>query len=229
MKIAILQSNYIPWKGYFDLINMVDIFVLYDEVQYTKNDWRNRNVIKTPQGTKWITIPCQKNSLHQKIDETRIAKKDWGKNHWEILKSNYSRAKYFKQYKDHFEEIYLTIESNLLSEINYTFIKQINKLLQINTKIIYSKTLNINGEKTDRLVKICEKLGADIYLSGPAAKSYLEEHEFKEKGIKVVWMDYSGYEEYVQLFPPFEHAVTILDLLFNTGPEAPKYMKSFKK
>ncbi|MBI9062177.1 MAG: WbqC family protein [Marinilabiliaceae bacterium] len=226
-KIAILQSNYIPWKGYFDMINMVDTFVIYDEVQYTKNDWRNRNIIKTKQGLQWLTIPCMQYSIDQTIDQTQINLTNWNKKHWQTIKTVYGKAPFFNQYKALFEELYLSCNSNALSEINYQFIKAITELLDINTKIIYSKDLNVTGEKSERLVKICQKLNTDIYLSGPAAKNYLNESLFSEKNIKVEWMDYSDYKAYSQMHPPFEHGVSILDLIFNTGAESFKYLKSF--
>ncbi|HIP48251.1 MAG TPA: hypothetical protein EYG92_04705, partial [Lutibacter sp.] len=128
-KIAILQSNYIPWKGYFDLINMVDEFILYDEVQYTKNDWRNRNKIQTKQGVQWLTIPVRQKELSQLIKDTKITDKKWGKKHWATIRQNYSKAKYFKEYKDIFEELYLNCEEQYLSQINYKFIVVINEIL----------------------------------------------------------------------------------------------------
>ena len=138
-KIAILQSNYIPWKGYFDLINMVDEFIFYDEVQYTKNDWRNRNKIKTPQGIQWLTIPVRQENLEQKIKDTKISDKKWNIKHWRTISQNYSKAKYFKDYKDIFEELYLTCDEEYLSEINYKFITTINEILGIKTKLRWSR------------------------------------------------------------------------------------------
>ncbi|ADD69534.1 WbqC-like family protein [Denitrovibrio acetiphilus DSM 12809] len=228
-KIAILQSNYIPWKGYFDLINMVDVFVIYDEMQYTRRDWRNRNKIKTAQGSQWLSIPVEvKGKYSQKIRETKIGDKSWAMKHWRSIVQNYAKSVYFKEYKDIFEDLYKNMEKeNYLSEINYTFIKVISEILGIDTKIIWSNDLNIIEGKTERLVDICEKLDGTTYLSGPSAQNYIDESLFLKAGITVEWMDYNGYPEYSQLYPPFEHGVTILDLIFNTGKEANKYMKSF--
>lgn len=227
-KVAILQSNYIPWKGYFDLINMVDEFILYDEVQYTKNDWRNRNKIKTPQGIQWLTIPVRQESLDQKIKDTKISDKKWNIKHWRTISQNYSKSKYFKDYKDIFEELYLTCDEEYLSQINYKFITTINEILEIKTKLSWSSEFELVDGQTEKLLGICKDCNADIYLSGPAAKDYFNEELAKQENIKVEWMDYSGYKEYEQLNPPFEHGVTILDLIFNKGDRAKEFMKSFR-
>ena len=227
-RIAILQSNYIPWKGYFDLINMVDEFIFYDEVQYTKNDWRNRNKIKTPQGIQWLTIPVRQESLDQKIKDTKISDKKWNIKHWRTISQNYSKSKYFKDYKDIFEELYLTCDEEYLSEINYKFITTINEILEIKTKLSWSSEFELVDGQTEKLLGICKDCNADIYLSGPAAKDYFNEELAKQENIKVEWMDYSGYKEYEQLNPPFEHGVTILDLIFNKGDRAKEFMKSFR-
>lgn len=228
-KIAILQSNYIPWKGYFDIINMVDEFVLYDDMQYTKRDWRNRNKIKTHNGLIWLTIPVEvKGKYFQKISETKVNEKDWAKKHWKTIIANYSKAKYFKEYRDVFEESYLSCDEEYLSKINYRFIKAINELLGIKTKIRWSMEFDLPEGKNEKLIAICKECNANIYLTGPAAKDYLDEELFRQEGIKVEWMDYSGYPEYKQLHPPFEHGVTVLDLIFNEGSEAPKFMKGFQ-
>jgi hypothetical protein len=227
-KIAILQSNYIPWKGYFDMINMVDEFVLYDCVQYTKNDWRNRNLIKTPNGVQWLTIPCRVESLHQRIDETKVSDKSWANKHLKSIIQNYSRAKYFKEYIDIFEALYKEMaDEEYLSNINYKFLTTINDILGIKTKISKCQDFTLIEGQTSRLVRLCQDTNADIYISGPAAKNYLDESLFEKAGIKVEWMDYSGYKEYNQLFGEFTHGVSIIDLIFNEGSNAAKYMKSF--
>jgi hypothetical protein len=225
-KIAILQSNYIPWKGYFDLINMVDEFILYDDMQYTKNDWRNRNRIKTPSGVQWLTIPVN-NSLGQVIKDTKIANSHWCKKHWLSLKHNYNQAKYFNQYENLFSELYLRNEDLFLSNINYKFIKAICDVLNIETKLSLSMEYTLVEGKTERLLDLCKQAQATEYISGPSAKEYLQEDMFSQEGIKLIYMDYSDYPEYEQLFPPFEHGVSIIDLLFNEGDNSTKYMKSF--
>jgi len=227
-KVAILQSNYIPWKGYFDLINMVDEFILYDDMQYTRRDWRNRNKIQTPQGLQWLTIPVDvKGKYYQKINETQISDKEWGKKHWTQLTHNYKKAPYFQKYQTIFKELYLNNDNRYLSQINYKFIVTINNILGITTTIRWSNEFNLIDGQTEKLLDICKKSNADIYLSGPAAKNYLDENLFRQENIKLEWMDYNGYKEYDQLYKPFEHGVTILDLIFNTGSNATKFMKSF--
>jgi len=228
-KIAILQSNYIPWKGYFDIINMVDEFILYDEVQYTKNDWRNRNKIKTSQGIQWLTIPVRQENLEQKIKDTKITDKKWNVKHWRTISQNYSKAKYFKDYKDVFEELYMGCDEEYLSQINYKFITTINEILGTTTKIRWSSEFELVDGQTEKLLAICKDCNADVYISGPAAKDYFDIELAKKENIKVEWMDYSGYKEYEQQHPPFEHGVSILDLIFNEGPNARKFMKSFKE
>lgn len=227
-RLAILQSNYIPWKGYFDMINMVDEFVLYDDMQYTKRDWRNRNKIKTSNGLIWLTIPVEvKGKYYQKINETIVSEKDWAKKHWQSIICNYSKAKYFKEYKAIFEEFYLNCEETYLSQINYSLIKIINEILGIKTKISWSSDYELIDGQTEKLLGICQQAGADVYLSGPAAKDYFDIELANKENIKVEWMDYSGYNEYNQLYPPFEHGVSIIDLIFNEGERAKEFLKSF--
>jgi hypothetical protein len=224
-KIAISQSNYIPWKGYFDLINRVDEFILYDDAQYTRRDWRNRNKIKTPIGLQWLTITVDISGKYfQKINETKISDKNWQVKHWRQIKQNYAKAKNFKKYKDIFEELYLSCKEEYLSEINHKFIIAINQILGIKTKIRFSSEFEIYGNKTEKLINICKQCNATIYISGPAAKSYFDEQLANKENIQVKWMNYENYKEYEQLHPPFEHGVTILDLILNT--DATKFVKS---
>jgi hypothetical protein len=227
-KVAIVQSNYIPWKGYFDLINMVDEFVLYDDMQYTRRDWRNRNYIKTPNGLEWLTIPVDvKGKYLQKIRETRVSEPGWAANHWKTLTHNYAKARHFPAYRALFEDLYLGSDEDLLSRINYRFIEAVCGQLGIRTRLSWSMDYELIEGKTERLVGLCKSAGATHYLSGPAARGYLEEDQFAREGIEVSYMDYSGYPPYTQLHGAFEHGVTVLDLLFNEGPDAPRFMKSF--
>lgn len=229
-KIAILQSNYIPWKGYFDIMGSVDEFIIYDEMQYTKNDWRNRNKIKTTNGLIWLTIPVKIEKLNQKINETKIADNKWHIKHKNSLQTNYGKATKFKECKDFIFNIYEQASRlDYISEINYTFLNEINKFLKISTKISFSTDYNIGDGKTERLINICKQSNSNIYLSGPSAKNYIDEALFTKNNINLEWFDYIGYKEYEQLYPPFEHGVSILDLIFNTGEDAYKYLKSTRK
>lgn len=227
-KVLITQSNYIPWKGYFDSINLVDVFVVYDDMQYTKRDWRNRNKIKTGQGTSWLSIPVNvKGKYHQKINETEVLDSSWSRNHWKTICQHYVKTPFFSDYKEIFEPLYMNNNYSLLSEINLQFIKTINSILKIETKIILSSELNLVEGKTERLVDICKQIDATEYCSGPAAINYMDESLFEREGIKVKYFDYSNYPAYRQLYNGFAHDVTILDLIFNEGENAKSFMKSF--
>jgi WbqC-like protein family len=224
--IAIVQSNYIPWRGYFDMINQVDELIFVDDLQYTRRDWRNRNKIKTPRGSAWLTIPVEvKGKRHQKIKDTVVSDSKWGSTHWKTIVHNYSRAKYFSRYKDVFEQLYLNSNEKMLSQINYKFLTSICELLRIRTKLTWSSDYRLVEGKTERLIDLCKQAGGNEYLSGPTARSYMDEGLFRNEGIAVRYMDYSGYLEYEQLYPPFEPKVSIIDLIFNEGPDAAKYLK----
>jgi len=229
-KVVITQSNYIPWKGFFDSVNLADEFVFYDDMQFTRRDWRNRNQIKTKDGVKWLTVPVEvKGKYFQKIKDTTISDPGWAKNHWDTITHNYSKAEYFKEYKDFFQELYMGKEYVLISDVNTTFTKAICKLLGIETKIRQSDEFELLEEKSERLVDICKKLNATDYYSGPAAKAYMDESKFENENIKIHYFDYSGYPEYRQLHGEFTHAVSIIDLIFNEGPDAKNFMKTFNK
>ncbi len=226
-KIAISQSNYIPWKGYFDMINMVDEFVFYDDVQYTNQDWRNRNKIKTQKGLEWLSVPVGKD-INRLICEVQIEDHSWQKKHWGKILHNYRTTPYFKEYKELFQEIYLNKTWTNLSELNQHIIKKISiDILGITTKFNDSRNFNLSGEKEKRYIPIIKELDGVEYISGPSAKNYLTEEMLEEDRIKLKWLDYSGYREYNQQFPPFKHDVSILDLIFNEGHNAKEYMMSF--
>jgi len=220
--IAIIQSNYIPWKGYFDLIRHADILAIYDSCQYTKNDWRNRNLIKTPDGVKWLTIPVYHN-LSMRIDQVIVKDKKWKVNHWKTIEQFYSHSLYFKEYKEHIKSLYDNCNYLFLSEINQYFIRYICQLLGITTQIIDISQYELTGEKTGKLVDVCKLLGADRYVSGPAAQCYLDVELMNKNGISVTWMKYD-YPEYKQMYPPFNHGVSVIDLIFNCGGEAMRYV-----
>ena len=223
-RLAILQSNYIPWKGYFDLIDSVDEFIIFDDAQYTKNDWRNRNRIKTAQGVQWLTIPVEtKGKLSQRIGEAEVKGDVWREKHLRSIVQNYSRTRYFSGYKSWLEQLYNTCDSRLLSKINYHFLAAICKELNITTKLTWSSDYHVGEEKTERLVSLCRQAGATTYLSGPSARSYIDPALFEEAGITLLFKEYV-YPEYPQLYPPFDHAVTVLDVILNTGPDARLYI-----
>ena len=228
-KIAILQSNYIPWKGYFDMIAYVDEFILYDDMQYTRRDWRNRNQIKTPNGAQWLSVSVDvKGKYHQKIKDTLISSSDWGEAHWKTIKANYSRSPYFNDISCWLEPLYRESNFSSISQLNRSFIEAVCYYLGINTVISNSWDYPLVEGKTERLVNLCSQAGGKIYVSGPAAKDYIDEGAFEDSGIALEWFDYSGYAEYPQLWGEFTHGVTVLDLLFSCGKESPRYMRYVK-
>ena len=226
-KIAILQSNYIPWKGYFDIIGLVDEFILYDDMQYTRRDWRNRNQIKTANGLQWLTIPVDtKGKFYQKINETRISDPKWAQDHWKAIRFSYAKAPFFKEYEPLFAGLYEKAGGlEYLSEVNHLFLTEICRLLGIKTRITWSSDYPLVDGKTERLAGLVASAGGSYYLSGPAARDYIVDDVFRDAGIELAYMDYSGYPDYPQLHGEFTHNVSILDLLFMTGSEAPRYMK----
>ncbi|MDD4357104.1 MAG: WbqC family protein [Smithellaceae bacterium] len=225
-KVAIVQSNYIPWKGYFDMIAAVDEFILYDDMQYTRRDWRNRNQIKTPQGVQWLTVPVKvKGKYHQTIRETEIDGTEWAKLHWKSFYQHYRRAKHFNDIALDLEPLYLQNEYSHLSQLNRTLIEWVCMKLGVNTIISNSWDYQVIDGKTERLASLCAQAGGSEYISGPAARGYVDEAVFAESGIRLTWFDYDGYPEYPQLWGGFTHGVSIMDLLFNCGSEASRYMR----
>jgi len=192
-----------------------------------KNDWRNRNRIKTPQGLQWLTIPVLHKRVEQNVNETKTVNNSWAIKHWKTICQNYSKSTYFDEYQESFEDLYLMNPPKSLSHINLSFIKTINKLLGITTRIHLSSDYQQTDGKTERLVDLCKQFHATEYLSGPAAKSYLDEPLFQQENITLRWADYRDYPEYRQRHPPFEHGVTVLDLIFNEGSNATRYTKRF--
>ncbi len=228
-KVAILQSNYIPWKGYFDIIRRCDEFVFLDEVQSTKNDWRNRNRIKTAQGEAWLTIPVH-HALDLSIQEVTIADTRWARKHLRTIEQAYARAPYFHDMRPWLSDLYEQAGAlRKLVDINHIFIRAIVDKLGISTALtkagdIIPADQMVQLSPTVRLVELCRRLGATAYLSGPAAKNYLDESLFADADIALEWVDYDGYPVYPQLHGEFRHDVSVLDLLLMTGPEAARYL-----
>lgn len=229
-RVAIVQSSYIPWKGYFDLIRSVDEFILYDDMQYTKRDWRSRNRIKTANGLLWLSVPVDvKGKFDQRICDARIAGNDWAGKHWDSLRHAYGKARFFADCKPVIEDAYARCATeSSLSRVNFNLITAMCGLLEIDTPITWSMDYPQEEGKSQRLLSICQAAGADRYLSGPAARDYMDLALFERAGVQVSFADYSAYREYPQSHPPFEHAVSALDLLFNLGPGSRDYMMTFE-
>ena len=227
-RVAIVQSSYIPWKGYFDLINAVDEFILFDDAQFTRRDWRNRNLVKTKDGLAWLSVPMKSTGKYlAPVRDMLTNGHKWRDKHWRTLAASYARAPYFKEYGPRFEALYLGSREERLSWVNRSFLEAICESLGIRTRISWSMDYELVEGQTERIVHLCRQTGTSTYISGPTARSYLGVAAFTAAGMDVVFFDYSGYPEYPQLFPPFEHRVSILDLLFNEGPHAPRRMLTF--
>lgn len=227
MNVVILQPSYIPWRGYFHQIAKADLFIFYDDVQYDKHGWRNRNQIKTAQGKQWLTIPVHSAGATEgllikdtKIDWTR----PWAANHWKALSFAYAKAPFFRLYAALFEPFYQRHDT-LLADFTIDLTIALARELGITrTKFMRSSEIpGIDGQKTDRLIQILTKVGTTHYISGPSAQDYIEQEKFNAAGITLEYMVYD-YPEYPQLYPPFEPQVSAIDLLLMTGPDSLNYI-----
>jgi hypothetical protein len=228
-KVAIIQSSYIPWKGYFDIIHEVDCFIFLDDVQYTNRDWRNRNKIKTNSGEHWLSIPLgsQRDKL---VCEVQFNGLGWREKHLQTMEHFYRTAEYFGKYFPLIKEYYYQQDWLRLSDFNQNFIKRFStEILELKTTFRNSSEINIEEKKLNKIMGLLQAVGADYYLSGPLAKNYIDENEFSKRNIQLRYKDYSGYPEYKQLFPPFSHYVSVLDLLFNVGPRIAHYIWQWRE
>jgi hypothetical protein len=225
MRVGIIQSCYIPWRGYFDFIDEVDLFVFYDDVQYSKGSWRNRNQIKTSTGLKWVTVPI-KIKMGLTIDQVLIGhtEKPWQKTHRRKLKESLEKALFFKDAIQIWEEG-ISHGDITISQLNIRLIKLICAYLHIDTPIEMSSDYAGIGSKTERLIQLLKKVGATVYLSGPSAKGYLDENLFQEHGICLEYKTYD-YPDYPQLWGDFVGTVTVLDLIANCGPGSREFLRS---
>jgi hypothetical protein len=222
MRCVILQPSYIPWRGYFDLIRRADIFVFYDDVQYDHRSWRNRNRIKTPQGTRWLTIPVRKHGAQTEgipINAIETSEDGWPRKHLESIRHAYAKAPFFRKYGPWLEETYADPSRNLADFTIRSTVEIAGMLGITNTQFVRASELGVDGRKTDRLLAVIKRVGATTYLSGPSAKAYLEEDKFRTAGVDLEWMSYD-YPAYPQLYPPYDPSVSVLDLLFMTGDRA---------
>jgi len=225
-RIAILQSNYLPWKGYFDLIRSVDEFILFDRAQYTKNDWRNRNQIKSPAGKMWITVPVRHERSDQAIDEIELADPGALRKHWTSFRQGYARAAHIEYAEQRLRPLFEEARGlRRLSDLNAFLLRETCGLLGIGTPITRVDAYDVQGDRNGRLVSLCRQARATEYLTGPSARAYLDEAAFAAAGIRVLWADYGGYPEYDQPHPPFDHHVSVIDLIACTGADARQYLK----
>jgi hypothetical protein len=227
MRVAVIQSNYIPWRGYFDIMHDADVFVFYDDVQYTVNDWRNRNRVKTANGVVWLTVPVGDQNKHR-ICDVVVRDRKWARKHWMTIEQSYRRAPGFARYAEFFKDLYARPWDSL-SALNQTFITRIAvDLLGIRCQILDSRAFELQGSGSDRLLMLLQRLGATDYVSGPAAKNYLDVERYADAGVRVHWKDYSGYPAYPQLHGDYVPALSIVDLLMNCGDRAAEWIWSYR-
>ena len=228
MKIAISQSNYLPWRGYFDLIKNVDEFIFFDEVQYTRRDWRNRNLIRMNNEKKWLTIPVSsKGNYNETISQIKINKINWKKSHLNLIKECYRKSSHFHETYEFLDDCFNDIETIFLSEINIFLIKKICDFLKIKTTFLNSNKINKqtkNQSASSRLLEISLNRKAKIYYTGPAAKNYLDTILFKKKNIEINWFDYGKTKIYKQPFKDFYQDLSIVDCLMNCGKDTKKFL-----
>lgn len=223
MKVGTIQSNFLPWRGYFDFIREVDLFIIHDDIQYTKGDWRNRNKIKTLRGSEWITVPVNYRQSSQLIEETTIDdSKPWARGMLNKIRNSYQKAPCFEPYFSELSDLLLEPAATI-SDLNLRLIKWVCSHLEIETPITFSREYYPQGAKTERLIGILEQVDATTYLSGPSAQAYIKPELFEQAGIKLKYKVYD-YPEYEQLYPLFEPAVSIIDLMFMVGKDSKKYL-----
>lgn len=225
MKVGIIQSSFIPWRGYFDFIASVDVFVFHDDIQYTKGDWRNRNRIKTANGTEWLTVPVSYKRVAQRICDTAIDRTtDWAAKHHRVWEENYRATPHFSDVMDILAGLGEATDMTI-SQLNVRLIRRICAYLGISTPLCLSADYAPVGTKTERLLDLIGKLGATCYLSGPSADDYLDKEAFRQRHIGLEYKSYD-YGPYPQCWGAFEGAVTVLDLIANCGQQAVVHLRS---
>ena len=203
MRVAILQSNYLPWTGVFELINLVDKFVFYDNVQFTKQDWRTRNRIKTDKKNLWLSVPIQRQKLKTNIVDIKICNEiNWKKKHYKSFCQYYSKSKYFNEYK-YLLDFYL-LEWEYLYKLNRYTTEKISRALNIDTKFYYSEDFEVSGNPTEKIIQVVNQLGGDTYVSGTAGRNYIDESLFTD--VKLEYIEYKTKNRF-----------TVLDNIFNNG------------
>jgi WbqC-like protein family len=224
-RVAIIQSSYIPWKGFFDLIGRCDAYIIYDSAGFSKGHWHNRNKIKRDRGSPWLTIPVKSaDRLGQPLDEVSVAD-GWAERHCDIIAQSYKGTAYFKTESAELKRLFESLAREpLLTTINEACLRWLSQRLGLKTEIHRDRAFSFSGDRTERLVQLCKAVGASNYLSGPSAKEYLDVRQMELASISVEWMTYGPYRIYPQPHGDFVHEVSVLDTLFCTGPEASKFI-----
>ena len=211
------QSNYLPWKGYFDLVRRADVLVLLDNVQFTRRDWRSRNMIKTPSGVQWLTVPvCAPAGRMTSVSEAEISDEGWAKSHLRAVELSYRRTSHFEQVFGVLEEC-LYQGDTLLSNLNERILRTLFEFMNIDVEIQVARGPVMEVDPSERILDLVQRAGGARYISGPAARSYLDTSIFAGAEVEVDFIDYPSYPEYQQLWPPFRHDVSIVDVLFHLG------------
>ena len=218
MRVAIHQPQYLPWLGYFDKIDQVDLFVILDNVQFKKNEWQNRNRIKSAQGWQWMTVPVLHHHPENICDVQINNREDWNRKHLHALEINYRRAPFFRNYHPFFQDLY-NKEWLTLDVLNRTTVEFLMEALGIKRPVLLASRMKLRDEPTDRLIDICRVVGADTYLTGKGGENYLALDRFEEANLQVVYQNFQ-HPVYAQLYGPFEPALSAVDLLFNCGPQS---------
>ena len=228
MIVAVHPPQYLPWLGYFDKIDRADLFVLLDTVQFKKNEWQNRNRIKTAQGWQWLTVPVTYR-FPQRIDQVKInPQSNWARKHLLALRTNYSRAPHFCDYFELFEEV-LTEKRQGLAALNIRLVRELAGLLGISTPLRLASELGGLPEGPDeRLIAICQHLGAEVYLAGIGGRAYMNLEKFEKAGIEVVFQEFE-HPVYPQLYGDFLPNLSVVDLLFNCGKQSLRILREARK
>ena len=225
MRVAILQPSYLPWLGFFNQMHRSDQFILYDDVQFTRRDWRNRNRVRVLEGSAWLTVPViQKNKYDQSLLETKIDNStSWKRKHLETIRCHYSKTPFFDMYFPWCEKVFNS-DWNFLLDLSLETIQYLKGELKINTPLLRSSELGESGNKTERLISICKQLGATKYLSGDSARNYISEKDFSDQGIELEYQEYQ-HPEYPQRYEGFVPFLSTIDLVFNCGDKSIEFLK----
>lgn len=224
--LVVLQPGYLPWLGFFDQMRRADIFVYYDDVQYDKHGWRNRNRIKSSAGPQWLTVPVRHRGLGQPriLDVEIDPRTPWARKHFGSLRQLYARAPCAKQYLPELEELLMRPWERLV-DLDLAVVAAMAQWLGLTPAIVRSSELGVNGEQSERLLRLCQHLGATRYLSGSAARDYLDVALFEQHGVQVAWQDYR-HPEYLQQYGAFVPYLSAIDLLLNCGDESRAILES---
>jgi len=229
MRGTILQPTYLPWIGYFEMINSSDVFIVFDHVQFERKSWQQRNKIKTANGIAYLTVPVQKAHRETKISEIKISYEGYNpfEKHWKTIELSYKKAPYFEKYKPYFEKIY-SKKYVLLRDLNVDIIKLISDILGVKKKIIFSSEFNLKDGgmgKSEKVINLCKKAGIDHLYDAKGAEDFLDRVLFQKEGISIDFQEFL-HPEYPQLWGKFAPYLSVIDLIFNQGDKSLDIIKS---